>query len=67
MSGPHGGEQARFFADDQRRINLGYQQQCPRCQAEPGTLCMDPSGQVWYQLHPDRIALVANREIDGEP
>ena len=64
MSGPHGGEQARFFAEDRRRINLAYRERCPRCQAEPGGMCVDPDGRVWYQLHPERVALVADE--DGE-
>ena len=61
MSGLHGGEQSQFFPEDQRRINEAYRQRCPRCQAQPGGMCMDPTGRVWYQLHPERLAL-----LDGE-
>jgi hypothetical protein len=62
VSGPHGGEQAQFYPEDQRRINLAYQRSCPRCRAEPGGMCVDPTGRVWYQLHPERIALVTDEE-----
>lgn len=56
MTGPHGGEQAQYHAEDRRRINLAYQHPCPRCQARPGGMCMDPTGRAWYQLHPERIS-----------
>jgi sugar lactone lactonase YvrE len=62
VSGPHGGEQEQFYAEDRRRISLAYQQRCPRCHAEPGGMCIDADGRVWYQLHPERLARVTDEE-----
>lgn len=62
MSGPYGGEQAQFYADDQRRIDLTYRQRCPRCRAEPGEMCTKADGQIWYRPHPERMALVTDQK-----